>query len=797
MSTDQPQTNEDARAALQQHFGFTRFLDGQEEVVDQILRDQDICVVMPTGAGKSLCYQLPVLMRPGYGLIVSPLISLMKDQVDALLARNIPAAYINSTVPPREQHRLMWETANGQIKLLYVAPERFRAPAFRRLVEETAPRMLVVDEAHCISQWGHDFRPDYLRMGEVISSLSIPQVCAFTATATPLVREDICLHLQRSKMQAYVAGFQRPNLSFSVIDCRSKQEKHSALAKILRAPKPTIIYTSTRKAVDEVAEEFGCTPYHAGMSDEDRTAAQELFMRAPCPVLVATNAFGMGIDRADVRRVVHYNIPGSLEAYYQEAGRAGRDGEPADCVLLFAYHDRFIQEFLIDLNNPSESLTRDVYDVLVDEVQRKGSDQLELKLAQLQEMVGEAKSDRQISSVLRILEKHGYVERGYRRDNEGFLRFRRDIEELRLVHQAQASQRARFIYRCITSCGPALQTGISITYNQLCAIAGLRIEQVQRVIRALEDDVLDWSPPFKGRMLRLTRPQERELQIDFAEVERKRQFELARLEDVLGYTRATECRQQSLVSYFGQDVDGWRCETCDLCQRMEHAQHREPTDTEMATIRTILETVHTFEGRFGRGRIAQVLAGSKNQEIMRWNLPTHPRYGALAHVGSSHLLRFLNSLQKAGCIMQVGDSRYPCIDVTPLGISVIDGDASVKLDFPAPEGKEPVSRRSRERRGRPRRSQADDGTAESSRGTLDSEGSDLFERLRELRKELAGNRGIPAYRILTDDALAGLVAETPITPEEATRIKGIGRIKARTVVPTFLRAIREWREELG
>ena len=796
MATDQSQTIEDAREALRQHFGFTRFLDGQEEVVTQILGDRDLCVVMPTGAGKSLCYQLPILMRPGYGLIVSPLISLMKDQVDALVARNIPAAYINSTVPPREQHRLLWATASGQVKLLYVAPERFRAPAFRRLIEQTAPSFLVVDEAHCISQWGHDFRPDYLRMGETISHLDVPQVCAFTATATPLVRDDICTHLRRPDMQAYVAGFQRPNLSFSVIDCRSNREKHSTLARILKTPKPTIIYTSTRKAADEVAAEFGCTPYHAGMPDEDRTAAQELFMRAACPVLVATNAFGMGIDRPDIRRVIHYNIPGSLEAYYQEAGRAGRDGEPADCVLLFAYHDRFIQEFLIDLNNPTESLTRDVYDLLVDEVERKGSDELQLKLAEIQEMVGDAKSDRQVSSVLRILEKHGYVERGFRRDNEGFLRFRRDLEELRLLHQAQGTQRARFIYRCIVSCGPALQSGMSLTYGQLCMIAGLRVEQVQRVIRALEGDVLDWTPPFRGRMLRLTRPQERVLEIDFAEIEHKRQFEMARLEDVLSYTRANDCRQQFLVGYFGQEVDDWRCETCDLCQRLEHAQHREPTDSEMATIRTILETVHEFEGRFGRGRIAQVLVGSKNQEIMRWNLPAHPRYGALADVGNSHLLRFLNSLQKAGCIMQVGDPRYPCIDVTPLGIGVIDGEAGVKLDFPAPEPKKPKSRRSRRKRESSWGDQEDAATDGPSRETRGSEGNDLFERLRELRKQLAGNRGLPAYRILTDDALAGLVSETPITPQEATRIKGIGPIKARTVVPTFLKAIREWREEL-
>ena len=372
-----------AQETLKHYFGFDSFLDGQLEVIDQILDGRDVCVVMPTGAGKSLCYQLPILMQDGYGLVVSPLISLMKDQVDALCEKDISAAYVNSTISPEEQRRRLQGAANGTIKILYVAPERFRAPAFRRLLNEQPPTLVVIDEAHCISQWGHDFRPDYLRLGTAIAETNIPQVCAFTATATPLVREDIRTSLGRDDMATYVAGFQRPNLSFSVLNCRSNQQKQDAVAKLLQDPQPTIIYASTRKAVDELATSFGCIPYHAGMRDDERTMAQNRFMSDPCPILVATNAFGMGIDRPDIRRVIHYNIPGSLEAYYQEAGRAGRDSEPADCVLLFAYHDRFVQEFLIDINNPSEALLRTLYDVLRAEFRRAGDALLELRLADL------------------------------------------------------------------------------------------------------------------------------------------------------------------------------------------------------------------------------------------------------------------------------------------------------------------------------------------------------------------------------------------------------------------------------
>ena len=782
--------------ALKRYFGFDSFLDGQLDVVDRILDGRDVCVVMPTGAGKSLCYQLPILMREGYGLVVSPLISLMKDQVDALCERNIPAAYVNSTIPAEEQRRRLWATASGEIKILYVAPERFRAPAFRRLLAEQPPALLVIDEAHCISQWGHDFRPDYLRLGSAIAETDVPQVCAFTATATPLVREDIRTHLQRDDMATYVAGFQRPNLSFSVLNCRSNQQKQDAVAKLLRDPQPTIIYASTRKAVDQLAASFGCTPYHAGMRDEQRTAAQNHFMSDPCPILAATNAFGMGIDRPDIRRVIHYNIPGSLEAYYQEAGRAGRDGEAADCVLLFAYHDRFVQEFLIDINNPSDALLRTLYDVLRTEFRRHGVDQLELRLADLVTLVPGAESERQLSSALRILERHGYVERGFRRENQGTLRFLQNLDDLHQLHQHQGTQRSRFIDRCIQHCGQSLRSGSALTYEQLAAIAGLRVDQIQRVLRALHGEEIAWTPPFKGRSLQLPKPEDAELKINFEELEKKRKFDFARLEDVIEYTRGTHCRQRFLVSYFGQDVDDWRCEACDLCRKLEDAVHRDPTSREGEIIRSVLQAVLDFQGRFGKGRIAQVLAGSKSQEIVRWRLDARPCYGELAGVGNAHLLRFLNSLHKANCIMQVGDPKYPCIDITPFGIKVLDGEATVKLDFPDESEANTGGRPRAKARGGKARTGMSDEIIDVTRDDLEETADDLFERLRGVRLEMAGEQGVRAYMVMSDRALAGLAAAEPVTPEEAQRVKGIGPRMAATVIPRFLEEIEAWRREL-
>src|SRR5205823_1082950 len=393
--------------ALKQHFGYDAFRKGQEAIVRSVLSGRPTIAILPTGGGKSLCYQLPALLLQGTTVVVSPLVALMKDQVDGLRARGIAATFVNSSLPESERQDRQSALRRGEYRLVYVAPERFKSPSFLSAMGALKVPLLAVDEAHCISAWGHDFRPEYQQIARAREQLRAERVLALTATATPEVRRDIADALELRDPRVFVAGFDRPNLFIEVLRVTGDKDKLGRLLALARSGGPGIIYAATRKNVEKVvaalrASGIDAVGYHAGMDDGERISVQDRFARGEARIIVATNAFGMGVDKADIRFVAHFDVPRSLEAYYQEIGRAGRDGGESYALLLFNFADVMMQRRMIEAGRPSRELVERAW-----EAARKlehGS------LAELARACGVAVSE--LGGAVRLLESAGHLDRG-------------------------------------------------------------------------------------------------------------------------------------------------------------------------------------------------------------------------------------------------------------------------------------------------------------------------------------------------------------------------------------------------
>lgn len=618
---------------LKKYFGYDNFRAGQEEIISSIISGDCVLAVLPTGAGKSLCYQIPALISKSFAIVISPLIALMKDQVDSLNKNEIVASFINSSLDYQSGEKVLNEVVSGKIKILYISPEKLSNKTFVQKVKQLSPEYIFIDEAHCISEWGHNFRPSYRRIHEFIEFAGIKKVSAFTATATEEVRNDILKQLALHNPKIFIRGFERENLFLNVIPTTQKKEK---VAEIIRNNKlPAIIYSSTRNGAEELTEylrkeAINSVFYHAGLPSEMKRIIQDDFMSGRVKVICATNAFGMGIDKNDIRLVIHYNMPGSIENYYQEIGRAGRDSKPSRIFLLYEDRDKQIQDFFISSSFPSKEQIELLYDCICDygKVALGMTNNVPIVLdAGLQNLLDIKKlSNGIIQSSVKVLSESGYLQLKSDLLTQHLVRFPLNPDQLHsfINNFATANHKDLLVVLAKIFGGKI--------FSELCRI------DIKSIADLLETDeteiVTDLTELARGGVIELQKPQKNPsfllaqprvksstLKLNLSEQHKIKKNLQRKLELMEKFVSTEQCRMSFILNYFGQDSGNFRCGKCDNCN-----EGRQNTTIEYLD-EIVLRTMHEAKRPLRIKTILQILQGSSTVG----NLNKFSSFGSCVH----------------------------------------------------------------------------------------------------------------------------------------------------------------------
>jgi ATP-dependent DNA helicase RecQ len=659
----------EARKILNDTFGFEDFRAGQWDVVRAILSGRDVVGVLPTGGGKSVCYQVPALMFPACTLVVSPLVALMTDQVDRLRQVGVAAFALHSSMSSGEVNDAMFEAHAGRVKLLYVAPERLESERFRSQLSTVSLSLLAVDEAHCISEWGHDFRPAYRQIMRLFDLRPRVPVAAFTATATPDVRKDIVKNLDLQQPIEIVRGFDRSNLAFRVERTPHKIE-WLARHRQQHPDEPAIIYAGSRKRVENITIELrkrghSVESYHAGLQAAQRTRAQSAYVSGSVPTLVATNAFGMGIDKSDVRHVIHTDLTLTLEAYYQEAGRAGRDGRDATCTILYQPEDRRLMDLFITSSYPEVEQIHSVLDYLFDRarvgVGGMATDDVRADAASIAADLHVPTA--LVNGVLNLLEREGLI---LRTSRSGTAQLRSHTSARRLHEFVEnCRDEVKVALLALERIMPA-SPGSSIAFNPTSFIRknGLTTMEFGSAIRSLHAaNLAHYEAVGSGGGIAMLAPRstQRGRGVDVDTLAQRRAHARTKLDIMIRYAETTQCKRNTILNYFGDDVIGM-CGRCSSCLASTVVELSSTSDLLVEVIRAVYE----LGGRFGRHVVADVLTGAVSERVMDYSLMKMSMWNKGRTTDRAEVLRTIDRAIDQGLLV-VATGQYPTLGVSDEG----------------------------------------------------------------------------------------------------------------------------------